>query len=157
MPDTAATQRDERHLLRSIELAAEARGHTSPNPLVGAVVVQQGRVIGEGFHTGPGEAHAERVALSACAEDPAGATLYVSLEPCAHHGRTAPCTEAIIEAGIARVVVASDDPTTKASGRGLGILRDEGVAVDLVDGDVPRRRGCSISPSASMRAPAARS
>jgi diaminohydroxyphosphoribosylaminopyrimidine deaminase/5-amino-6-(5-phosphoribosylamino)uracil reductase len=136
MPDTAATQRDERHLLRSIELAAEARGHTSPNPLVGAVVVQQGRVIGEGFHTGPGEAHAERVALSACAEDPAGATLYVSLEPCAHHGRTAPCTEAIIEAGIARVVVASDDPTTKASGRGLGMLRDEGVAVDLVDGAV---------------------
>ncbi len=136
MPETAAKERDERHLLRSIELAAEARGHTSPNPLVGAVVVQQGRVIGEGFHAGPGEEHAERVALAACGEDPAGATLYVSLEPCAHHGRTPPCTEAIVEAGISRVVVASDDPTPKASGRGLGILRDEGVGVDVVDGDV---------------------
>jgi diaminohydroxyphosphoribosylaminopyrimidine deaminase / 5-amino-6-(5-phosphoribosylamino)uracil reductase len=136
MPETAATERDERHLLRSIELAEEARGHTSPNPLVGAVVVQRGRVIGEGFHAGPGEAHAERVALAACAEDPAGATLYVSLEPCAHHGRTGPCTEAILEAGISRVVVASDDPTPKANGRGPGILRDEGVQVDLFDGAV---------------------
>jgi diaminohydroxyphosphoribosylaminopyrimidine deaminase/5-amino-6-(5-phosphoribosylamino)uracil reductase len=103
---------------------------------VGAVVVQRGRVIGEGFHMGPGEAHAERVALSACGEDPAGATLYVSLEPCCHHGRTGPCTEAILDAGIARVVVASDDPTRKASGRGLGILRDEGVQVEVVDGPV---------------------
>jgi diaminohydroxyphosphoribosylaminopyrimidine deaminase/5-amino-6-(5-phosphoribosylamino)uracil reductase len=136
MAESTATQRDERHLQRSIELAAEARGHTSPNPLVGAVVVRGERVIGEGFHAGPGEAHAERAALLACGEDPAGATLYVSLEPCAHHGRTPPCTEAILEAGIARVVVASDDPTPKASGRGLGILRDEGVAVDVLDGEV---------------------
>ena len=136
MPETAAKERDERHLLRSIELAAEARGHTSPNPLVGAVVVLQGRVIGEGFHAGPGEEHAERVALAACGEDPTGATLYVSLEPCAHHGRTPPCTDAIVQAGISRVVVASDDPTPKASGRGLGILRDEGVGVDVVDGPV---------------------
>jgi diaminohydroxyphosphoribosylaminopyrimidine deaminase/5-amino-6-(5-phosphoribosylamino)uracil reductase len=136
MPETAATERDERHLLRSIELASEARGHTSPNPLVGAVIVQRGRVIGEGFHAGPGEPHAERAALDACGEDPAGATLYVSLEPCAHHGRTGPCTEAIIAAGITRVVVASDDPTPKASGRGPGILRDEGVEVEFFDGDV---------------------
>src|SRR5215213_9817186 len=127
--DTLATQLDERHLSRTVELAAEARGHVSPNPLVGAVVVKHGRTIGEGFHHAAGRPHAEREALAACTEDPAGATMYVSLEPCCHHGRTPPCTEAIVEAGIARVVIASDDPTGKASGRGLGILRDEGVAV----------------------------
>jgi diaminohydroxyphosphoribosylaminopyrimidine deaminase/5-amino-6-(5-phosphoribosylamino)uracil reductase len=127
----AATERDAKHLFRSIELALQARGRTSPNPLVGAVVVKNARVIGEGFHAAAGEPHAERVALAACSESPAGATLYVSLEPCCHHGRTPPCTEAIIEAGIARVVVGSDDPSGKASGRGLGILRDEGIQVDV--------------------------
>jgi diaminohydroxyphosphoribosylaminopyrimidine deaminase / 5-amino-6-(5-phosphoribosylamino)uracil reductase len=136
MAQMTATDRDARHLQRTIELAAEARGHTSPNPLVGAVVVKGDRTIGEGFHAAAGEPHAERQALAACTEDPAGATLYVSLEPCCHHGRTPPCTEAIIEAGIARVVAASDDPTAKASGRGLGILRDEGVEVELLDGDI---------------------
>ncbi len=136
MDSTTATARDARHLHRALELAANGRGHTSPNPLVGAVVVRGDAVIGEGFHARAGEPHAERVALSACGEDPAGATMYVSLEPCAHTGRTPPCTSAILEAGITRVVVASDDPTDKASGRGLGILRDEGVTVDLVDGEV---------------------
>jgi diaminohydroxyphosphoribosylaminopyrimidine deaminase / 5-amino-6-(5-phosphoribosylamino)uracil reductase len=135
MAQITATERDARHLLRAIELAAEARGHTSPNPLVGALVVKHGRVLGEGFHTALGEPHAERVALAACGEDPAGATLYVSLEPCCHEGRTPPCTDAILEAGIARVVVASEDPTTKASGRGLGILRDDGVEVEVADGE----------------------
>jgi diaminohydroxyphosphoribosylaminopyrimidine deaminase / 5-amino-6-(5-phosphoribosylamino)uracil reductase len=134
LAQTTATERDLRHLSRSLELAAEARGHTSPNPLVGAVVVKDGRVIGEGFHAAAGLPHAEREALAACEEDPDGATLYVSLEPCAHEGRTPPCTEAILEAGIARVVVASEDPTPKASGRGLGVLRDEGVEVSMVDG-----------------------
>jgi diaminohydroxyphosphoribosylaminopyrimidine deaminase/5-amino-6-(5-phosphoribosylamino)uracil reductase len=134
--DTLATQHDERHLMRAVELAAEARGHTSPNPLVGAVVVKNGRTIGEGFHHAAGRPHAEREALAACAESPAGATMYVSLEPCAHHGRTPPCTDAIVEAGIARVVIASDDPSNKAAGRGLGILRDEGVAVDVFNGSV---------------------
>jgi diaminohydroxyphosphoribosylaminopyrimidine deaminase/5-amino-6-(5-phosphoribosylamino)uracil reductase len=133
MAQMTATERDTRHLQRTIELAAQARGHVSPNPLVGAVVVKNSRIIGEGFHAGPGLPHAERGALDACVEDTAGATLYVSLEPCCHHGRTPPCTDAILEAGIARVVVASDDPTPKASGRGLGILRDEGVDVDLLD------------------------
>ena len=109
---------------------------TSPNPLVGAVVVKSGRVIGEGFHGAAGGPHAEREALEACSEDPRGATMYVSLEPCAHHGRTPPCTEAIVAAGIARVVVGSDDPTEKANGRGLGILRDEGIAVDVSGGEV---------------------
>ena len=97
--------------------------------------MQDGKVIGEGFHAAYGEAHAERAALAACSADPRGATLYVSLEPCCHHGQTPPCTDAILEAGIARVVVASDDPTEKASGRGLGILRDEGVEVVVADGE----------------------
>jgi diaminohydroxyphosphoribosylaminopyrimidine deaminase/5-amino-6-(5-phosphoribosylamino)uracil reductase len=133
---TTATERDLRHLNRALELAARARGHTSPNPLVGAVVVKKGRVIGEGFHAAAGLPHAEREALASCEEDPTGGTLYVSLEPCAHHGRTPPCTDAILEAGIARVVVASDDPTERAAGRGLGILRDEGVEVELLDSEV---------------------
>src|SRR5918999_4824007 len=136
MAETLATERDARHMLRAIALAAEARGHTSPNPLVGAVIVKNGRTIGEGFHAAAGEPHAERMALAACTEDPAGATLYVSLEPCCHTGRTPPCTEAIVAAGIARVVVASDDPTEKAAGRGLGMLRDEGVEVAILDGEV---------------------
>jgi diaminohydroxyphosphoribosylaminopyrimidine deaminase / 5-amino-6-(5-phosphoribosylamino)uracil reductase len=136
MAQTLGMERDAGHLKRAIELAAEARGMTSPNPLVGAVVVKDGRVIGEGFHAAAGLPHAERVALSACSEDPAGGTLYVSLEPCAHEGRTPPCTDAIVEARIARVVVGSDDPTEKANGRGLGVLRDEGVRVDVINGDV---------------------
>jgi diaminohydroxyphosphoribosylaminopyrimidine deaminase/5-amino-6-(5-phosphoribosylamino)uracil reductase len=136
MNSLAATERDQRHLYRAIELAATARGRTSPNPLVGAVIVKDGKTIGEGFHEAAGLPHAERVALAACSEDPAGATLYVSLEPCAHEGRTPACTEAIVEAKLRRVVVASDDPTEKASGRGLGILRDEGIKVDVMDGDV---------------------
>ena len=136
MAQTLGTERDARHLKRAIELAGEARGMTSPNPLVGAVVVKDGRVIGEGFHAAAGEPHAERMALAACSEDPGGATMYVSLEPCCQEGRTPPCTDAIVGARIARVVVASDDPSTKASGRGLGVLRDEGVAVDVFDGEV---------------------
>jgi diaminohydroxyphosphoribosylaminopyrimidine deaminase / 5-amino-6-(5-phosphoribosylamino)uracil reductase len=136
MDTTTASERDQRHLERAIDLATCALGCTSPNPLVGAIVVKAGRTLGEGFHAGAGEPHAERVALGACGEDPSGATLYVSLEPCCHEGRTPPCTEAIVAAGIARVVIASDDPTAKASGRGLGILRDEGVEVVVAGGDV---------------------
>jgi diaminohydroxyphosphoribosylaminopyrimidine deaminase/5-amino-6-(5-phosphoribosylamino)uracil reductase len=104
------------------------------------VVVRDGEVLGEGFHAELGGAHAERVALDACGGAGArGATLYVSLEPCCHTGRTPPCTDAILEAGIARVVVASDDPTEKASGRGLGILRDEGVEVVVAEGELAAR------------------
>src|SRR3954454_5994557 len=139
MPATQSNERDPRHLERAVDLAAEARGRTGPNPLVGAVVVKSGRVIGEGFHAAAGTPHAERVALGACTEDPAGATMYVSLEPCAHTGRTPPCTEAILEAGITRVVVASDDPTEKVSGRGLGVLRDEGVEVLVAEGELAAR------------------
>src|SRR5512144_284635 len=136
MNSLAATERDLKHLQRAIELAGTAQGQTSPNPLVGAVVVKNGKTIGEGFHEAAGQPHAERMALAACSEDPAGATMYVSLEPCAHHGRTPPCTEAIVEAKIARVVVASDDPSGKAAGRGLGNLRDEGIQVDVADGEI---------------------
>ncbi len=136
MASSTVTEQDVRHLRRAVELAAMARGSTSPNPLVGAVVVKDGRTIGEGFHARAGEPHAERLALAACEQDPAGATLYVTLEPCCHQGRTPPCTDAIVEAGIARVVVASDDPTEKAAGRGLGILRDEGIAVEVMEGEI---------------------
>jgi diaminohydroxyphosphoribosylaminopyrimidine deaminase/5-amino-6-(5-phosphoribosylamino)uracil reductase len=128
---------DHPHLARSIELAAGGRGRTTPNPLVGAVVVKDGKVLGEGFHTAYGAPHAEREALAACGDaDTRGATMYVSLEPCCHVGQTPPCTDAIIEAGIGRLVVGSDDPTEKASGRGLGILRDEGVEVVIAGGEL---------------------
>jgi diaminohydroxyphosphoribosylaminopyrimidine deaminase / 5-amino-6-(5-phosphoribosylamino)uracil reductase len=123
---------------RAIELAELGRGHTSPNPLVGAIVVRDEEVLGEGYHAAFGSSHAEVAALSACKTDPIGATMYVTLEPCCHHGHTPPCTDAIVAAGIKRVVVASDDPTDKASGRGLGILRDEGLDVLTIDGDVSR-------------------
>jgi diaminohydroxyphosphoribosylaminopyrimidine deaminase/5-amino-6-(5-phosphoribosylamino)uracil reductase len=135
----AVTQNELRHMERALDLARQGRGRTSPNPLVGAVVVRDGEVLGEGYHVAYGEQHAEVAALEACVPvDPLGATLYVTLEPCCHTGRTPPCTDAILRAGIARVVFASDDPTGKASGRGLGILRDEGVEVVSVDGDVSR-------------------
>ena len=136
MPDTTAKERDAHHLRRALELAGRARGQTSPNPIVGAVVVKDGRVIGEGITQPPGREHAEVMALEAAAGHTAGATMYVSLEPCCHHGRTPPCTDAIVSAGISRVVIASDDPTPKAAGRGPGILRDEGVRVDMVDGQI---------------------
>ena len=136
MASTTATERDQRHLLRAIELAATARGRTSPNPMVGAVIVKGDRTLGEGVHLRAGEPHAERAAIAACEEDPAGATLYVSLEPCSHQGRTPPCTDAIVEARIGRVVIASDDPSEHASGRGLGVLRDEGIEVEVFDGEV---------------------
>lgn len=135
--DTQVTPTDRTHLQRALQLAEGGRGRVSPNPLVGAVVVRDGRVIGEGFHAELGELHAERAALADCrerGEDPAGATMYVSLEPCAHQGRQPPCVEAILEAGIGRVVIASDDPSEKASGRGPGVLRDGGVEVAFASG-----------------------
>jgi diaminohydroxyphosphoribosylaminopyrimidine deaminase/5-amino-6-(5-phosphoribosylamino)uracil reductase len=133
-------QTDEPHLARSIELAERGRGRTTPNPLVGAVVVKDGEVLGEGFHSAYGAPHAEREALAAAGDaDTRGATLYVSLEPCCHHGQTPPCTDAILEAGIKRVVIGSDDPTEKAAGRGPGILRDEGVEVVMAGGELAAR------------------
>jgi diaminohydroxyphosphoribosylaminopyrimidine deaminase/5-amino-6-(5-phosphoribosylamino)uracil reductase len=128
---------DGTHLRRALELAERGRGRVSPNPLVGAVVVRDGEVIGEGFHAELGGLHAERAALADCrgrGEDPAGAAMYVTLEPCAHQGRQPPCVEALLEAGIGRVVIASEDPSEKASGRGPGILRDGGVEVVFAAG-----------------------
>jgi diaminohydroxyphosphoribosylaminopyrimidine deaminase/5-amino-6-(5-phosphoribosylamino)uracil reductase len=137
---TTLQRTDQVHLSRAIELAGGGRGAVTPNPLVGAVVVRDGVVLGEGFHAAYGGGHAERAALADCkGADTRGATLYVSLEPCCHQGKTPPCTDAILEAGISRVVVASDDPTEKASGRGLGILRDEGVEVVIADGELAAR------------------
>jgi diaminohydroxyphosphoribosylaminopyrimidine deaminase / 5-amino-6-(5-phosphoribosylamino)uracil reductase len=136
--DAQLTDTDRAHLRRALELAENGRGKVSPNPLVGAVIVRDGEVIGEGFHAELGGLHAERAVLEDChrrGEDPAGATMYVTLEPCAHQGRQPPCTEAILEAGIGRVVIASEDPTEKASGRGPGILRDGGVEVELAAGE----------------------
>jgi diaminohydroxyphosphoribosylaminopyrimidine deaminase/5-amino-6-(5-phosphoribosylamino)uracil reductase len=121
---------------RALELAELGRGHARPNPLVGAVIARDDHVLGEGYHAAYGAAHAEAAAIADCELDPIGATMYVTLEPCCHQGQTPPCTDAIVTAGIKRVVVASDDPTAKASGRGLGILRDEGVDVLVVDGDL---------------------
>ena len=132
------TATDRAHLQRALELAEGGRGRVSPNPLVGAVIVRDGDVIGEGFHAELGGLHAERAALEDCrkrGEDPRGATMYVTLEPCAHQGRQPPCTEAILEAGIGRVVIGSEDPTEKASGRGPGILRDGGVEVETAAGE----------------------
>jgi diaminohydroxyphosphoribosylaminopyrimidine deaminase/5-amino-6-(5-phosphoribosylamino)uracil reductase len=130
------TETDRLHLARAVELASRGVGRVSPNPVVGAVLVRDGDVIGEGWHDELGGAHAEVNAIDAAGGDARDATLYVSLEPCCHEGRTPPCTDAILAAGIARVVVASDDPTEKASGRGLGILRDEGVEIDVADGEL---------------------
>src|SRR6187551_1357884 len=129
--DSMLTATDRAHLKRALELAENGRGKVSPNPLVGAVIVRDGEVIGEGLH-------AERAALAACrqrGEDPRGATMYVTLEPCAHEGRQPPCTEAILEAGIGRVVIASDDPSEKAAGRGPGMLRDGEVKVEFAAGE----------------------
>jgi len=134
---TTYTDTDKVHLARAVELARKGSGAVKPNPVVGAVVVRDGEVLGEGFHMEYGGAHAEVNAIEACGlADLAGATLYVSLEPCCHEGKTPPCTDAIMQAGIGRVVVASDDPTEKASGRGLGILRDEGIEVVIADGEL---------------------
>ena len=120
---------EEQFMKRAIELAKQGTGWTAPNPLVGAVVVKNGRVIGEGYHRKYGELHAERNALAACTEDPAGATLYVTLEPCCHYGKTPPCTEIIIEKKIAKVVIGSRDPNPKVAGKGARILREHGIEV----------------------------
>jgi diaminohydroxyphosphoribosylaminopyrimidine deaminase/5-amino-6-(5-phosphoribosylamino)uracil reductase len=134
---TATTDTDQLHLARAIELAGRGVGAVKPNPAVGAVIARDGEVLGEGWHERFGAAHAEVNAIEACGmADLSGATLYVSLEPCCHEGKTPPCTDAIVQAGIRRVVVGSDDPTEKAAGRGLGILRDEGIDVVLAGGEL---------------------
>ncbi len=114
---------------RAIELAKRGTGFVNPNPLVGAVIVKNSRVIGEGWHERYGMPHAERNALANCREDPAGADIYVTLEPCCHHGKQPPCTEALIAAGIKNVYVGSFDPNPLVAGKGLEMLRDHGINV----------------------------
>jgi len=120
---------------RAIELAERGRGSTYPNPLVGAVVVNGGEVVGEGWHERRGEPHAEVNALRAAGERARGATMYVSLEPCTHHGSTPPCVDAILEAGAERVVVGVRDPNPNVSGGGVERLRDAGVDVEVAEGE----------------------
>jgi len=116
---------------RALELAEGAAGLTSPNPMVGAVVVRDSVIVGEGFHAGPGQPHAEIEALRAAGGRARGATLYLSLEPCAHQGRTPPCAPALVRAGLARVVVATGDPNPLVNGRGIETLRRAGIAVEV--------------------------
>lgn len=117
------------YMLRAIELAKQGWGYTNPNPMVGAVIVKDDRIIGEGYHHKCGELHAERNAFASLKESAQGADLYVTLEPCCHFGRTAPCTDAIIENKIARVFIGSKDPNPKVSGKGVKILREHGIEV----------------------------
>jgi len=122
---------DRRMMQRCIELAQLAIGQTAPNPLVGSVIVRNGQVVGEGFHPKAGHPHAEVFALIAAGEKAQGATLYVNLEPCNHYGRTPPCTEALIQAGIARVVVGMVDPNPLVAGAGIARLREVGIEVTV--------------------------
>jgi diaminohydroxyphosphoribosylaminopyrimidine deaminase/5-amino-6-(5-phosphoribosylamino)uracil reductase len=125
---------------RALELAERGRGTTHPNPIVGAVLVRDGEVVGEGWHERAGGPHAEVAALAAAGERARGATLYVTLEPCSHHGRTPPCTDALIEAGVVRVVAGAADPNPEVDGRGLERLRGAGVEVELIDSFAARRQ-----------------
>lgn len=122
------TDRD--YMTRAIELAKGGVGYTSPNPLVGAVIVKDGRIIGEGYHERYGSLHAERNAFASLTESAEGATIYVTLEPCCHHGKQPPCTEAIVENKIARVVIGSRDPNPLVSGKGTAFLREHGILVE---------------------------
>ena len=127
MPDELNT----RLMRRALELALGGCGRTSPNPMVGAVLVKEGTVVGEGYHPYVGGPHAEIVALNAAGAEAQGAILYVTLEPCCHTGRTPPCTDAIVRAGVARVVAAVEDPNPAVRGQGLARLRDAGLAVEV--------------------------
>jgi diaminohydroxyphosphoribosylaminopyrimidine deaminase/5-amino-6-(5-phosphoribosylamino)uracil reductase len=122
-------------LERALDLAERGRGTTQPNPVVGAVLVRDGEVVGEGWHERKGEAHAEVNAIAAAGDRARGATLYVTLEPCAHLGSTPPCAQAVIDAGVAKVVVGTRDPSLDAAG-GLERLRDAGVETELADGEL---------------------
>ena len=123
---------DEKYMELALSLAERGAGRVSPNPMVGAVIVKNGRIIGEGWHARYGGLHAERNALADCeklGENPKGATIYVTLEPCCHHGKTPPCTDALIAAGIARVVIGSEDPNPLVAGKGIRQLREAGIEV----------------------------
>lgn len=120
---------DDKYMQTALQLAKKGCGWVAPNPMVGAVIVKNGEIIGQGWHEKYGQPHAERNALASCTESPQGATMYVTLEPCCHHGRQPPCTNAILEAGIKRVVVGSRDPNPLVAGKGIQILRAQGIEV----------------------------
>lgn len=131
VPASPSDSSDARYMQRCLALARQAAGKTSPNPMVGSVVVHQGEIIGEGYHPGAGQPHAEVFALRAAGDRARGSTLYVNLEPCNHTGRTPPCTEAILAAGVSRVVVGAIDPDPRVSGGGVDRLRQSGVTVTV--------------------------
>jgi diaminohydroxyphosphoribosylaminopyrimidine deaminase / 5-amino-6-(5-phosphoribosylamino)uracil reductase len=139
-------------LERALELAERGRGTTHPNPVVGAVVSRDGEIVGEGWHERKGGPHAEVVALDAAGERARGATLYVTMEPCAHHGTTPPCTEAVLRAGVAEVVAGSLDPNPEARG-GLDVLRRAGVDVELRDSFAARAQNEAWRTWVSRRRP----
>lgn len=120
---------DQQYMQIALELAKKGCGFVAPNPMVGAVIVKDGRIIGQGWHEKYGGLHAERNALASCTESPKGADMYVTLEPCCHHGKQPPCVDAILEAGIRRVVTGSADPNPLVGGKGIRILREQGVEV----------------------------
>ncbi len=124
---------DEQYMDEAFDLAERGRASTHPNPLVGAVLVKDGEVVGRGWHLAPGEPHAEAMALAEAGEAARGATLYCTLEPCSHYGKTPPCADALVAAGVSRAVVALHDPDPRVDGRGFGILRDGGVVVDVAE------------------------
>ena len=130
---------DEEWLDRALELAERGRRTTAPNPVVGAVLVRDGEVVGQGWHERAGGPHAEVVALETAGERARGATLYVTLEPCAHHGRTPPCADALVEAGVSRVVAAVGDPNPETDGTGFERLRAAGIEVELPSGELEWR------------------
>ncbi len=132
-------EHDEKWLRRALELAERGRGHVEPNPLVGAVVIRDGRIVGEGWHAKYGQAHAEVAAFAQAGEAARGGTLYVTLEPCCHHGKTPPCTDAVLRAGVTRVVAALPDPFPQVAGQGAAILRAAGVAVEFGVGEAQAR------------------
>ncbi len=125
------TSDDQSHMARALELAALGMNTTTPNPRVGCVIVKDGKVVGEGWHAKAGEAHAEPLALAAAGKNTAGATVYVTLEPCAHHGRTPPCVDALIKAKPARVMAAMQDPNPQTAGQGFEKLRAAGIQVEV--------------------------
>lgn len=142
------TEADARWLARAAELGEAQVGHTAPNPAVGAVCVRDGRVLGEGAHLRAGGPHAEVNCLAACAEDPAGATLYVSLEPCSTAGRTPPCCDLICAKRLGRVVIGCLDPNPRHAGRAVGLLRAAGIDVTVAEGEVAERCRALIAPFA---------
>src|SRR5947207_12952051 len=118
------------YMRRALDLAEQGAGLTSPGAMVGAVIVKHGAVVGEGFYTWDGIRHAEIIALEQAGAAARGATLYTSLEPCSHHGRTPPCTKALIDAGVARVVASIEDPNPEVNGSGVAMLREAGIQVE---------------------------